>query len=180
MIVTLLITRAVTAWPRELSPEDTVNLFFLHEGTAHLEPPPPPGRIGQRVHCLHSRQEHNLPPWEGDPQAGGLASLGAMVRESAVTISCPRGHWPQRTSSPGLKEIAILMPETASHPRTTESLRLATGLIACRHAITLYHGTGHATFPPAAAPYVEALHAFHAQWRPWSPDPLDHEVILEL
>ncbi|MBF0460698.1 MAG: hypothetical protein HQL87_04805 [Magnetococcales bacterium] len=191
MTLTLLLSRRelpagwqAALWQQIPRPEQ-LHLFCLAQAT-HLLCEDfsflPPGR---RVYCAYS---HRLlgasPPPEGFPfEAGGLATLGALVRDSHGTISLPYCHWPGARGELGLKSMGIFLGDELDAQK--EAIRLATGMAGCDHAVTLYTPVEPEALRmllPETDSLLEALMALGAAFKLVSPDtPVGkHAVLLQL
>ncbi len=162
-----------------------VDLFCLAQATHLLHndfSALPPGR---RVFCAHThRLQRALHPLDHSPfEAGGLATLGGMVRDSHGTVSLPHSHWPREKGEPGVKDIGIFLGDELDTLR--EAIRLATGLAGCNHAVTLYSAMEPFELRmllPETAPLLNALAALGAEFKMISPDdpPGNHSILLQL
>ncbi len=157
-----------TAWATRLINE---NFAFL-----------PPGR---RVFCAHTHQLLGGPPLAAASPfvAGGLATLGRMVRESHAVLSVPHLHCSGVMGEEGVKNIGIVLGEEPEFQK--EAIRLATGLAGCNHAVTLYTPTEPEALrllSPETASLLEALLAMQAEFKiaPAEFLPENHGVLLQL
>lgn len=189
-IVTLLFSQPIVPedWQQialRVQTLKTVHLFFLDRATFLLHEdffPIPPGK---RVYCAHSQQGLGIPPPadNGLFEAGGLANLGWMVRESHFTLSIPHIRWPNQSANPGLKKVGVILGEE-SHAQK-EGIRLAAGLAGCNHLVTLYSdisAKGLEQKFPTSHPLLEALQAMNVSFSkvPKSLTLKDHSVFLQL
>ncbi|MBF0160741.1 MAG: hypothetical protein HQL88_00500 [Magnetococcales bacterium] len=151
---------------------------LLHADFAGLPP-------GERLYCAHGHRQLSAPePPEHSPfVASSLVNLGALIRASHATFSIPHSHWSGKTGTLGVKNIGILLG--ALQDTQAESIRLATGLAACNHAVTLYTPLSPAELRqqlPETATLLEALLALRAVFKTAPSDALPgkHEVLLQL
>ncbi|MEO5353840.1 MAG: hypothetical protein H7835_11615 [Magnetococcus sp. XQGC-1] len=151
---------------------------LINENFAFL----PPGR---RVFCAHTQQRlGGAPLAAGSPfVAGGLATLGRMVRESHAVLSLPHLHCSGVLGEEGVKNIGIILGEEPEFQK--EAIRLATGLAGCNHAVTLYTPTEPEVLrllSPETASLLEALLAMQAEFKIASAElsPGNHGVLLQL
>ncbi|MEO5362102.1 MAG: hypothetical protein H7838_00545 [Magnetococcus sp. DMHC-8] len=142
----------------------------------------PPGR---RAYCAHSHHLLGAPQLPaGSPfVAGGLITLGGMVRDSHGIVTLPHACWPVEQGVPGVKEMGILLGNEREMQK--EAIRLATGLAGCHHAVTLYSPLAPAELRlllPETASLLEALLALGAEFKIISSDdpPGNHPVLLQL
>lgn len=150
----------------------------LHEDFSQLPP-------GKRIFCAHRhRQLQALPaPKESPFEAGGLANLGEMIRQSHWIASLPNSHWPRQKGKCGVKSIGLLLGNEPS--RQKESIRLATGLAGCNHSVTLYSAKTEAKlrlFFPETAPLLDALNSMGAVFKkvPQHFAQENHAVLLQI
>ncbi|WP_085444821.1 hypothetical protein [Magnetofaba australis] len=73
---------------------------------------------------------------------GGLANFGRMLRECAYTLSAPASQWPASAQSVGEKALLLEIAHDADAPLISESLRMAVGLAACGHGVTVVGAPG--------------------------------------
>lgn len=187
--ITLLITGAtpVAQWSELLATPAArgrpVQLFFLHHGLQQVADPAwhPLLLAGARAaFCAQGHTDHRAPRPLAAIQPAGLATLGQMIHDSALTITLPAIHWPEQPATAGRKRIRILpaLPEATLF----EALRLGAGLAGCDHLVTLHTATPlpH-PLPNSTCDHVAALHALGARLLVATPPERNgHEVILEL
>ncbi|MBF0428664.1 MAG: hypothetical protein HQL94_07040, partial [Magnetococcales bacterium] len=119
--LTLLLSRSPLSagWQESitahLGEEWQANLFFLDQGVFLVgESWPCLAQGGEAIYCASGHTRLRGPAPSPTTLPGGLANLGAMIRDSAYTLSLPNLHWPnQMANIASKKRIGILLDD---HP----------------------------------------------------------------
>ncbi|MBF0109118.1 MAG: hypothetical protein HQL76_08090 [Magnetococcales bacterium] len=130
--LTLIMTQPLTSFSEEMiswkDPPDACHLFFVHRGVSLVDREWPWLPPGHRGYCAVDHEKYFGPRPGPSLVAGGLATLGMLLRRSDAMLCLPHGPCLLKRQ-PVTSGVVVALD--AEPGKAREGLRVAVGLAGC-------------------------------------------------